>query len=150
MGSESHPSLPGVVERASEQISGLRVIPALNDYVGDLSDHGAFRLAGHPYLFISCGRGRRYHDPIDTPDRVNFSKVLAVYRFVLALARGLDASEVRGPASGVDTAEFEIAMIRRAVGRALPQLTEALGVGSLRNRSDLDRLAEALKNSLIV
>ena len=150
MGSESHPSLPGVVEQASEQIKALRVIPAPNDYVGDLSDHGAFRAAGHPYLFISCGRGRHYHDPLDTPDNVNFSKVRAVYRFVLALAREVDANEVRGPAADVDTTEFEISMIRKAVGPAFSRVTDALSLGSLQDRSDLDRLAEALKDSLVV
>ncbi len=150
MGSESHPSLPGVVEQASEQVKGLRVIPALNDYVGDLSDHGAFRLAGHPYLFISCGRGRHYHDPLDAPDQVNFSKVRAVYRFVLALARGIDANEVQEPAAEVDTTEFEISMIRKAVGRAFPHLTKALGLERLQDRSGLDRWADALKDSLIV
>ncbi|MEI6605170.1 MAG: hypothetical protein WCP35_07660, partial [Verrucomicrobiota bacterium] len=35
---------------------GLKLVPALNSYVGDMSDHGVFRENNVPYFFLSCGR----------------------------------------------------------------------------------------------
>ena len=70
-GTESHPGLRGVLERAGD-IDKLKVVPTLNRYVDDMSDHGVFRQNGVPYLFLSCGRWEHYHKETDTPDRLNY------------------------------------------------------------------------------
>ena len=59
-GTESQPGLRGVLERAGD-IDMLTLVPTLNRYVGDISDHGVFRQNGVPYLFLSCGRWEHYH-----------------------------------------------------------------------------------------
>ena len=50
----------------------MKLIATLNEYVGDVSDHGIFRRNGVPYLFLSCGHWEHYHQPTDTPDRLNY------------------------------------------------------------------------------
>ena len=67
-GAESDGHLPGAVESAAAAVDGLNVVPTLNAYVGDMSDHHAFRLGGEHYLFLSCGQGRYYHRPEDSLD----------------------------------------------------------------------------------
>jgi Zn-dependent M28 family amino/carboxypeptidase len=59
-GAESHPNLARVVDSV-RMPRRLRLIATLNEYVGDMSDHGVFRTNGVPYLFFSCGRWRHYH-----------------------------------------------------------------------------------------
>ncbi|HSK48447.1 MAG TPA: hypothetical protein VLA05_10670 [Coriobacteriia bacterium] len=49
LGAESVPRhLPGLVEGAA-RASRLRIVPTLNKYVGDMSDHHAFRLASQAW-----------------------------------------------------------------------------------------------------
>ena len=40
-----------------------------------MGDHGVFRRNDVPYLFFSCGRWEHYHQPSDTPDRLNYEKM---------------------------------------------------------------------------
>ena len=47
----------GEVLEAAGVSKGLKLVPTLNRYVGDMSDHGIFRENGVPYFFLSCGRG---------------------------------------------------------------------------------------------
>ena len=54
IGAESHPALTSVIQKRTRP-PGLKIIPTLNRYVGDMSDHCAFREGGVPYLFLSCG-----------------------------------------------------------------------------------------------
>ena len=73
-GAESHPSLTNVV-RAAPRIPELPLVAISNHYVDDMSDHGVFRRNDVPYLFFSCGRWEHYHQPSDTPDRLNYEKM---------------------------------------------------------------------------
>ena len=52
---ESHPALEQVVQNTAS-VEGLKLVAALNDYVGDMSDHHILRMNQVPYLFFSCGR----------------------------------------------------------------------------------------------
>ncbi len=56
LGSDSHPELK-TVQRKHTRLGGLRIIQALNRYICDTSDLGAFREAGLPYLFFPVGTG---------------------------------------------------------------------------------------------
>ena len=67
-GAESHPALPGIIETTPEP-DGIRVLPTLNEYVGDMSDHGIFRKNGVPYFFLSCGHWEHYHRTTAPPTR---------------------------------------------------------------------------------
>jgi hypothetical protein len=145
-GAESSPELPAALETAAGRVSGLRIVPTLNRYVGDTSDHRAFRSAGIPFLFISSGPGKCCHTTRDTPDCVSFPRLGRVLGIVLSLSFLLDGVAIR-PAgdSPRDTSAFESRMLRKAVGWPLPLLLRLLGLpGRLRCRADLDALSERL------
>ncbi len=145
-GAESDASLPGIVEQAATTTDGLRIFPTLNSYVGlDMSDHHAFRLDNQPFLFLSCGQGRFYHEPEDTMDWINLEKVYRVYEFVQKLALAADRDRQDNIAAPHDPVEFEIRMIKKAIGQPL---LDALGVSHLTSRADLDGLATSLKEVL--
>jgi hypothetical protein len=89
-GTESNAGLIDIVgEHHSPK--GLKVLPTLNSYVDDMSDHGIFRRNGVPYLFLSCGRWAHYHMPSDTPDRLNYKKMAAITHYTCELLAGMDA-----------------------------------------------------------
>lgn len=144
MGAESHPALPAIVEEAADATKRVRIIPTLNRYIGDLSDHHAFRLGGEPYLFLSCGWGRYYHHPLDNLDWISFEKVERVLAYVLSLVNAIGAREIRGPAKEGDPAEFEIRMLKKSLGLGFPILTSFLRTGSIQTRSDLERVMNSL------
>ncbi|MHC4126648.1 MAG: M28 family metallopeptidase [Planctomycetota bacterium] len=147
LGAESHSGLPPVVERAASAVDGLRVFPTLNSYIGDMSDHHAFRLGGQPFLFLSCAQGRYYHDPRDTAEWVNFDKVRRVRDLVERLVREMDAAPLDGGAAPDDPVEFEVRMITDAIGPALPLILGFIGIGQLETRADIDKIANALAGS---
>jgi hypothetical protein len=148
LGAESHHELPPVIERAAAAVKGLRVFPTLNSYIGDMSDHHAFRIGGQPFLFLSCAQGRYYHDPRDTVEWVNFEKVRRVRDLVERLVREMDTAPLDGGEAPDDPAEFEVRMIKRAIGPALPLILKASRMGRLKTRADIDRIAHALAGSL--
>lgn len=143
-GAESHPSLAGLVD-AVRLPSRLRLIAALNQYVGDMSDHGVFRQSGVPYLFLSCGRWRHYHRETDTPEKLNYNKMVRITRYLVALAEALAATKLPPNRGGsVDTVEFEVCRIRRACGPTLPYVLRWLGVEKLETRADITALSDRL------
>lgn len=144
MGSESGRGLQQVVERAAADVSGLRVLPTLNSYIGDMSDHHAFRTRGQRYLFLSCGQGRYYHRPEDDMEWINLDKTARVAELVVKLLNAADDLDAARTAAEHDTAEFEIRMIRRALGDSLPGLLAALGIKTLSTRADLNVFVSAL------
>jgi peptidase M28-like protein len=143
-GAESHPDLARMVDsvRMSRR---LRLVATLNQYVGDMSDHGVFRTNGVPYLFLSCGRWRHYHMETDTPEKLNYAKMERMTRYLAALTETLAAEELAPHLDGpVDTVEFEIRGIRRACGIALPRVLKLLGIERLETRADITTLATRL------
>lgn len=150
LGSESHIHLPAIVEQAAKAAKQLRIIPTLNRYIGDTSDHHAFRTGGQPYLFLSKGRGRYSHQPEDDIDWINFRGVRRVLDFLLEIIRLLDDAAMNRGRQSIDPSEFEIRMIRKAIGWPLPLLLRSMGIRkrSLRSRSDLDYLAAKLKEKI--
>ncbi len=146
MGSESHTQLPHIIEKAVSVTRRLRIITTLNRYIGDMSDHHAFRTGGQPYLFISKGRGRHSHRPEDGIDWINFSRVRRVLDLLLEIIGLLDKAPMNRGRQTIDPYEFEIRMIRRAIGWPLPFLLRRMGFRkcSLHTRDDLDALAGKL------
>jgi hypothetical protein len=139
-----------VVRAARTLVPGQPVVATLNRRVGDLSDHHAFRLGGVPYLFLTCGRWPHYHQPTDTPDRLNYEKMGRIRDYLVAAVEQLCLTDL--PRCGQnqnqeqDTTAFEIELLREAVGEpALRFLAAAVGLERLKTSADLDALAARLQ-----
>jgi len=141
-GAESHGNLPAILGDAKPS-RGLRPVATLNRYIGDMSDQGVFRQNGVPYLFLSCGRWPHYHAPTDTPERLNYRKMWRISRYLVRIVEGL-CSSVLAEAPPVDTVDFEIRTLQRALGPLLPLLLKKLEIRHLSSRHDLDLLVESL------
>ncbi len=61
------------------------------DLVPPLSDYYPFRRAGVPVLFLTCGRWQHYHQISDTPDRLDYAKIVATVDYLVALVELLRA-----------------------------------------------------------
>lgn len=148
-GGESDGVFPDLVEEASRDHPSLRVFPTLNSYVGSLSDHHAFAENGKPFLFFSCGQGRYYHHEKDTLDWINFTKLARLTDFIHDLLTRLDSTPAGLTPDAPDPDEFEIRMIKKAVGPVRLKLAlKAAGLAMPRNRKDLDQLIGALTGTL--
>ncbi len=139
-GAESDPGLELAV-RHSEPESGLRTVPTLNSYVGDLSDHHIFRENERPYLLLTCGRWEHYHMRTDTPDKLSIVKIEAVANYVSTLTESLSKSSLNGPFAGNETLNTEIYFLEKNIQPIL----HTLGVNlPLKSRADIDRLVGVL------
>ena len=149
-GAESHPELAEVFNHSPHPVT-LKILPTLNSYVGDMSDHGAFRKRGIPYFFLSCGHWEHYHRTTDTPDRLNYLKMAAITKLSCDFLQGLDASQLGGSRQKenlCDTVDFEIRCMRAAFGPALPMLLAQADIEELNTRDDIDWLVNSLKRAL--
>lgn len=137
-GIESDPALPAAVE-AMAPVESLRLVPTLNRYIGDLSDHHVFRLDRKPYLFLSCGRWAHYHSPTDTPEKLDYPKMAAIGKFLDRLLEHVAAVPLEGPFEGGSSLQTELRFLRAGFGPVI----EALGL-PLATRQDVDRAAAVL------
>jgi len=137
-GMESDPGLAPIL-RTCEPGEGIRTIATLNRYIGDLSDYYVFRVNRRPYLFLSCGHWAHYHQPTDTPEKLNYEKMAAIAGYLIETATAVAAAELRGPFEGYDTTNTELDFLRRAIG----PMVEAFGL-KLESRADIDRLVQTM------
>lgn len=145
-GCESHPEMAEIAG-AIGQPKGLKVVPTLNAYVDDMSDHGAFRQHGVPYYFLSCGHWVHYHRPTDTPDRLNYEKMAAITYYVMELLTHLDSRQLAGRGPGErthDTLKLESAFMRDAFGPFFDPLMKWAGVPNVDARANMDRFVHKL------
>lgn len=88
-GTENFARLENEVSAACSQ-NNLKFIPLGSDLIGPVGDHIAFTSSRRPVLFFTCGINKDYHQPTDTADKVNFSKLkqegVVVEQTLLALA----------------------------------------------------------------
>jgi len=132
-GAESHPGLAAIVG-SHRPLRGVSLLAALNAYMEDMSDHYAFRRAGVPFLFFSCGQWAHYHRPTDTPDRLNYGKMARITETVAVFAEAASKADLSGPVPATDfTEEMEAETIRDALG---PWLKLA-GFRSMKTREDI-------------
>lgn len=150
LGSESHSRLPGIVEKAAGSVSGLRAIPTLNRYIGDSSDYLAFRKAGQPFIFISRGNGKYTHTIADDMNWINWKSVDKVLEMTLSILLQIDRESMEAGRFPVDPFQFEIRLMKKAVGLFLPMLLPFLGIWktTLKTRIDLDGLSGRLRSYL--
>lgn len=130
MGAESHPAWAEVVRTVAD--GPLPVLTVPNQIMPDMSDHHAFRLAGTPYLFVTCGQGRHYHRHTDTLVNLDLDKVVLVADLVEALVRGAGALPFDG-AKPHDSSELDYELMKRAVS------DEALTYFGIRSTADVLR-----------
>jgi hypothetical protein len=143
-GSESHPTLSRIVKTAGIP-KRIKLAATLNDYIGDMSDHGIFRKNGVPYLFFSCGMWAHYHQPSDTPDRLNYRKIARITELSRNILREVDGETFTESASEEDhTLEYEIETFKNLVGPLLPLVLREAGIKELKSREDIDRLVDKL------
>ncbi len=108
---------PGLAEVAGNMSSGsVRIQPVLNRYVGDLSDHQVFRENQRPYLFLSCGRWQHYHSATDTPEKLNYDKMLGIADYLTELVVQTSAADLPGPFDTGDTLKLETDAVRAHFG----------------------------------
>jgi hypothetical protein len=138
-GAESHPGLPGLVEGAGMP-KKLKLMATLNEYVGDMSDHGVFRRNGVPYLFFSCGRWAHYHMETDTPDRLNYRKMARIALLTADVLVRADSDALAPGEPAADTVEFEARTMQEASGMLYPLLLKWAGVPDLGSRENIGTL----------
>ena len=142
-GAESHPRLADLVQSCLERTS-LPVLATLNEHIGDMSDHHAFRTMGLPYLFFSCGRWEHYHQRSDTPEKLNYEKMARIAALLADVTLACAACDLPTASGDTDTAAFEITLLERAFGALLPVVLRLVGVPKLQGRADLDTLVSHL------
>ena len=135
-GMESHPGLADTIESVLP-FDGIRVLPLLNEYVGDLSDHHIFRVNEVPYLFLSCGIWAHYHRDTDTPDKLNYSKAGTIAELVASLAEDISSRSLVSPLDGYDTSEIEARYINETLAAMLPP-------GGISGRNQIDQLVRTI------
>lgn len=138
-GMESDPGLVKVLEKAAAACPEIQATPSLNAYVGDLSDHHVFRLHQRPYLFLTCGRWQHYHQPSDTPEKLNYEKMDLMADFLFAILTAIDSQSLEGPFEGYDSTEAELGFLNQSLAPLLKQMNL-----TLRKRKDIDYLVNAL------
>ena len=131
---------------AAEPENGLRTVPILNSYLPiDLSDHHIFRVNGHPYLLLTCGRWKHYHEVTDTPDKLNYEKVNYIRDYVMTLIHRTSttslSSRSKEPFPEDDTLQTELYFLRKNIQ---PTLT-SLGIDvNLESREDINKLVNLI------
>lgn len=147
-GSESHSDLLDLLDRVKLP-TGIQVVPTLNTYVGDLSDHGIFRRNDVPYYFLSCGYWAHYHQESDTPDRLNYRKMARITQLVIRLIEGLDKATLNPNAEHKDPVTFEVRRLKAALGPiAFPLLLKQVGVTAICTRREMDKVVEWLTSRM--
>jgi len=104
---------------------------------------------GVPYFFLSCGHWAHYHQPTDTPDRLNYKKVERITRQTCDLFAGLDAQPLKrrgGQERVCDTLELEIECMRRSFGPLWSVLLKRAGLTDIESREEMDRMVNSLLN----
>jgi hypothetical protein len=143
-GAESHPHWEQLIEQA-EASRRLPVVFSLNQYVGDMSDHGIFLKNRVPYVFLSCGRWKHYHQPSDTPDRLDYGKMTLITRYAEKLIQAVAETEsLQRSKQDCDTTALEIRHIQDSFGPVLPLMLEKFGIKRLETRRDIDKFAGGL------
>ena len=102
-----------------------------------MSDHHVFRENRRPYLLLTCGRWEHYHADTDTPDKLNYEKIVGITRYLSELTEKVSTASLDGPFEGRDTTETELYFLRNHVRPVLTTMGLNLG---LETREDIDRL----------
>lgn len=138
-------SVLGEVIQSCKVDEAIRVLPTLNRYVGDMSDHHIFRTNQVPYLFLSCGMWPHYHQDTDTPERLNYMKTEGVARYLRTLTGVISGKEMAGKFESYDTTEIELGYVRELL---LPVASDMGFPLEVETRADIDWLVDTMRVQL--
>lgn len=145
-GAESHPNLQDILQDTTVPMR-LRILPTLNRYIDDMSDHGVFRTNDVPYLFLSCGRWPYYHMPTDTPEKLNYSKMARITKYIVRLTKSLSNTNLPSVSCSDNkdlTVDFEIRSFKKACGPLFPLVLKYMGIKEFTSRQDIDKLVSMI------
>ena len=146
-GAESAPEMPSMFEKIGSP-RGLRLINTLNDYVGDMSDHGVFRRNGTPFLFLSCGRWEHYHQESDTPDKLSYGKMENILKYLIQMTEATASMELTNGVTDPDNSlKLETESLKKACSPFTPLLLKLIGLKGIETRKDIDTIATALMST---
>lgn len=84
LGTETAPQLQQAVKETPPEV-GLRLGTLGADIIGTRGDYGPFRDRRVPFLFFSTGQHPDYHRPSDTPEKIDYEKLLKASRWIAEL-----------------------------------------------------------------
>jgi hypothetical protein len=143
-GAESALEMKDVFEQV-EVPKNITRVNALNRYSGDLSDHGAFRAMGLPYLFFTCGRWEHYHSETDTPEKLNYEKMAGICRYLISLSESLIRTDLTAGDYDDETVRLEADSLQSVCGKIVTkQLLKFAGIKKIETREDIDTVAKGL------
>ena len=148
-GTESH---QGLIDIVGEQHSpkGLKVLPTLNSYIGDMSDHGVFRENGVPYLFLSCGHWQHYHQayrhprPPELQERWPTSPTMPASCSPAWMSK---TCHVETGSSSTRPCRWRPASSRKVLGPAHNIMLKQMGIDGIEEREDMNRFASKLMSA---
>ncbi len=96
------------------------------------SDYVPFQEKEIPFLFISTGACGHYHQPEDTPERLDYTRMESHVAFVRGLTlAALDVTERPAWRAGAEPRLEEVQIVRNLVGAAVPKLAEMNAPGGI-------------------
>lgn len=87
LGAERSEGTPDQIDRLAQAAEGVVIRRMDAEIIPPLSDYEPFWRSEVPFLFLSCGRSRYYHTPLDTPDRLDYPKMKATATWLAAMVR---------------------------------------------------------------
>lgn len=88
MGSEHAPALRDVIAASHSEADPTVGLLGI-DLIGTRSDYAPFRDRRVPFLFFSTGEHPDYHQPTDTPERVDYAKLARISRLIFRITERL-------------------------------------------------------------
>lgn len=138
-GTESHSTLGQVHDFTANEPGRLVFATAQNELIGNMSDHHVFEQNDVPFLFLSCGRWQHYHQPSDTPDKLNYTKMMYITMLVFDLITAIDTSVFGESKPGWSSVHLDI----DSMNEALYPVLGKQGI-VLESYDDIKRLANHL------
>jgi Iap family predicted aminopeptidase len=87
LGAERSEGTSAIVDALSRAQPGVVIRRADADVIPPLSDHWAFWHKQVPFLFLTNGRWEHYHQPSDTPDKLDWAKMAATALWLETMVR---------------------------------------------------------------
>jgi hypothetical protein len=119
LGAEKSAGTGSLVEHALDGVEGVCPAQVGADIIPPLSDYEAFRRERVPFLFLTCGRWRHYHEVTDTPDRLDYRKLAGVTE---AVERIVGAASQRPSRPAFDDKARDHLTTARSLARIARQL----------------------------
>lgn len=124
--------------RDTEPDSGLHWATTMNSEQST-SDHYIYAKNKEPFLYFTCARWQHYHEPTDTPEKLNYSKMSVFQKALLDIVYQTAAREIEN--AEYDSTQDELYFLNKNV---IPFL--GISGFKFRTRQDIDELINGLKS----